>query len=64
MNRDMLRRGLITDRSANARLEEMIGEVLRLGTIASSAESIRAMHPFALGLAQPASKLTRSGWPF
>ena len=36
MNRDMLRRGLITDRSANARLEVMIGEVLRFGTIASS----------------------------
>ena len=36
MNRDPLRRGVIADRSANARLEDMIGEVLRFGTIASS----------------------------
>ena len=36
MNRDTLRRGVIADRSANARLEMMIGEVLRFGTIASS----------------------------
>jgi uncharacterized membrane protein len=36
MNRDTLRRGVIADRSANARLEVMIGEVLRFGTIASS----------------------------
>ena len=34
MNRDTLRRG--PSRSANARLEVMIGEVLRFGTIASS----------------------------
>jgi uncharacterized membrane protein len=36
MNPDTLRRGVIADRSANARLEAMIGEVLRFGTIASS----------------------------
>lgn len=34
MNRDTLRRG--PSRSASARLEAMIGEVLRFGTIASS----------------------------
>jgi uncharacterized membrane protein len=36
MNPDRLRRGVMADRSANARLEVMIGEVLRFGTIASS----------------------------
>ena len=36
MNPDMWRRGAIADKSANARLEMMIGEVLRFGTIASS----------------------------
>jgi uncharacterized membrane protein len=37
MSPDTLRRGVIADKSANARLEMMIGEVLRFGTIASSA---------------------------
>jgi uncharacterized membrane protein len=36
VNPDTLRRGVMADRSANARLELMIGEVLRFGTIASS----------------------------
>jgi hypothetical protein len=35
MNRDTVRRGVMADRSANARLEVMIGEVLLFGTIAS-----------------------------
>jgi uncharacterized membrane protein len=36
MSRDTVRRGVMADRSANLRLEAMIGEVLRFGTIASS----------------------------
>ena len=36
MNPDALRRGVIAGRSANARLEMMIGEVLRFGTLTSS----------------------------
>jgi uncharacterized membrane protein len=36
MNPDTLRRSVMADRSANARLEVMIGEVLRFGTIVSS----------------------------